>query len=295
MLLAIAVVLAAAALIGVAAISYVVAWRVTRPGVHTYWDEYTFTPADMGVRYEVVQFTAGDGLRLTAWYMPQEQARAIIVMGSGYRDRKTSLLPIAAGLWRRGFAVFLVDFRNQGDSMMDAVQTMGWREIGDMRAAVEEAARRAPGARIGALGWSMGAAVSIFAAARDQRIAALVADSAYADQAGVLAANFSDATRLPTFPFVPLAELFIRMRAGYWPRRVRPEDEIAALAPRPLLLIHGERDDMCPVENARRLYARAREPKEIWLLPQAKHVGAYFADPARYIERVADFFAKNLT
>ena len=37
-----------ALIIGVASI---LAWRITRPGVHTYWDEYTFVPSDMGVPF----------------------------------------------------------------------------------------------------------------------------------------------------------------------------------------------------------------------------------------------------
>jgi fermentation-respiration switch protein FrsA (DUF1100 family) len=290
------IVLAVATLASLAAIvvSAILAWRVIRPGVHTYWDEYTFLPGDMGVPFENVSFTSPDGLRLAGWLMPHSEAVASLTLASGYRDRKTSLLPIAAGLWRRGFNVFLFDFRNQGDSAMDNVQTMGQREVGDMLAAVDLVAERLPALPIGCLGWSMGGAVSILAAAREQRIGAVVADSAFANQTDVIAANFTQMTRLPAFPFVALAEVIIRIFAGYWPRQVRPADAIAHIAPRPILLIHGEKDDMCPVENGRTLFARAGEPKQIWLLPRAKHVGAYFANPERYIERAAAFFRSSL-
>lgn len=273
----------------VALLSYGLAWRVTRPGRHTYWDEYTFHPTDMGVPYETVSFLSPDGLRLVAWLMKQPDSGITVVLGSGYRDRKTSLLPVAAGLWRQGLNVFLLDFRNQGDSQMDDAQTMGWREIQDMLAAVSEVESRLPGCKIAAMGWSMGAVVSIFAAARDRRIAAVVADSAYADQAEVIAFNFSQVTHLPAIPFVPLAETFFQWRAGYRPSQVRPEDVIADIAPRPILIIHGMQDDMCPVGHAHRLYARAGEPKELWLTPDTKHVGSYFADPDVYIKRVARF------
>ncbi len=275
-------------------ISYILAWRITRPGAHTYWDEYTFLPSDMGAPFETVHFAAPDGLRLAGWLMTHAHASATVVMASGYRDRKTSLLPIAAGLWKQGFNVFLFDFRNEGDSQMDSAQTMGWRERQDMTAALDEAARRVPGTRIGVLGWSMGAAVSILVAANDQRIAAVVADSAYAVQTHAIAHNFQQALPLPAFPFVPLAELFVLARARYRPSRVRPEDAIGQIAPRPILIIHGEEDDMCPIDDAHRLFARAGEPKQLWLLPKARHVGAYFADPDAYITRVGAFFRQSL-
>jgi dipeptidyl aminopeptidase/acylaminoacyl peptidase len=68
-LMAIALLLALGLVAGVIAISYILAWRITRPGVHTYWDEYTFVPADMGVPYETVRFTSPDGLALAGWLM----------------------------------------------------------------------------------------------------------------------------------------------------------------------------------------------------------------------------------
>jgi dipeptidyl aminopeptidase/acylaminoacyl peptidase len=277
------------------AISYGLMWRVTRPGRHTYWDEYTILPSDMDVPYTNVEFSAPDGLPLAAWQISRPDATTMVVMASGYRDRKTSMLSIAAGLYKHGLNVFLLDFRNQGDSGMDNAQTMGWREIQDMLAAVDLIAQRHPQASIGAMGWSMGAVVSLFAAAQDTRVKAVVADSAYADQTSVIASVFSQYTHLPAFPFVQLADLLSQWRAGYRPSRVRPLDVIDRIAPRPLMLIHGEEDDLCAVENAHRLYARAGGPKELWLSPKAKHVGAYFADPDAYIARVAAFFHAHLT
>ncbi len=278
----------------IAALAYVVAWRVTRPGAHTYWDEYSFLPADMGVPHEEIHFASADGLRLAAWFMPRPGAPIAVILGSGYRDRKASLLPLAAGLWKQGLSVLLFDFRNQGDSAMDTAQTMGWREQADMTAAVDEVSRRLPGARIVAMGWSMGAVVSILVAARDPRVAAVVADSAYADQLALLRHNFRQMSGLPAYPVAPLADVMIQWRAGYRPSRVRPVEAIANIAPRPILLIHGEQDDLCPVDHALQLFARAGEPKELWLVAQAKHVGAYFADPAAYIERVVSFLTTHL-
>jgi len=50
-------------------------------------------------------------------------------------------------------------------------------------------------------------------------------------------------------------------------------DRVAGLiSPRPLLVIHGEADDVCPVELAKDLYRRAGEPKKLVILPGRDHI-----------------------
>ena len=46
---------------------------------------------------------------------------------------------------------------------------------------------------------------------------------------------------------------------------------MARLAPRPWLMIHGERDTYISPEIARGLFDRGKDPKELWLVPDAKH------------------------
>ena len=52
---------------------------------------------------------------------------------------------------------------------------------------------------------------------------------------------------------------------------VSPLKWIDKISPRPLLLIHGKKDDLVPVEHARRLYEKAGEPKELVIIPGAGH------------------------
>jgi fermentation-respiration switch protein FrsA (DUF1100 family) len=66
------------------------------------------------------------------------------------------------------------------------------------------------------------------------------------------------------------------------------------IAPRPLLLIHGELDDLITADNARALYAAAGEPKELWILPAVEHSGALEAAREEYQERVSGFFRRWL-
>jgi pimeloyl-ACP methyl ester carboxylesterase len=70
------------------------------------------------------------------------------------------------------------------------------------------------------------------------------------------------------------------------------ERAAAHIAPRPLLMIHGEKDNYIGPSIARALFAQAREPKELWIVPKAKHNRCRVVDPAGYRERVEGFFRR---
>jgi fermentation-respiration switch protein FrsA (DUF1100 family) len=77
------------------------------------------------------------------------------------------------------------------------------------------------------------------------------------------------ALHLPSLPFLWLADVLLWWRAGYHFRQVEPLRDMAAISPRPVLIIHGQDDRVVDPRDAQRLYAAAREPKELWLLPNA--------------------------
>lgn len=52
----------------------------------------------------------------------------------------------------------------------------------------------------------------------------------------------------------------------------RPEDDVSRISPRPLLLVHGVRNSLHSVAEARSLYARASEPKTLHEIPEAHHL-----------------------
>lgn len=58
----------------------------------------------------------------------------------------------------------------------------------------------------------------------------------------------------------------------------RPEEVIGRLSPRPVLIMHGEADDVTPVEEAEMLYKAAGDPKKLIVFPNAYHHDVYL-DP----------------
>ena len=67
------------------------------------------------------------------------------------------------------------------------------------------------------------------------------------------------------------------------------ETAVRRLAPRPWLMIHGERDTYIGPEIARSLFDHAREPKELWLVPEAKHNRCRECEPEAYAARLTEF------
>ncbi len=67
----------------------------------------------------------------------------------------------------------------------------------------------------------------------------------------------------------------------------------ARLAPRPLLMIHGEKDSYIGPGIARGLFAAAGDPKELWIVPKAKHNRCREVAGTEYSDRVAAFFLAN--
>src|SRR4051794_26404842 len=198
-----------------------------------------------------ITFRTGDGLTIHGWYLPHDAPRDAIVIAHGFGMSRVELLDLARGLRARGHTILLFDFRAHGASE-GTRSTIGYHEAHDVAAAAHFLHERPElaGRAVGALGLSMGAAATTLAAAEEPLIAAVVADSAYATLSAVAVGGLRILYRLPAFPFAPLVirfcELFTRTRIGV----VSTVAAIGAIAPRPLLLIHGEADRLIPVANA---------------------------------------------
>jgi fermentation-respiration switch protein FrsA (DUF1100 family) len=57
----------------------------------------------------------------------------------------------------------------------------------------------------------------------------------------------------------------------------------------PLLIIHGADDEIIPVDMSRRLFAAARDPKELYIIPGAHHNDTYVMGGMAYFERLKKF------
>jgi putative redox protein len=172
-----------------------------------------------------------------------------------------------------GLLTLIFNFRGCGGAEGN-IDMLGWTR--DLKAALDYLAGldEVDASRLFLLGSSGGAAVSIYVAASDPGVAGVVTLACPAefgfltadDRAKGLIDRFRTIGLIKDAGFPPSLEEWLK---GF--REVSPIRYIDKVSPRPLLLIHGEKDEIVPVEHAHRLYQRAKEPKELLLLPGAGH------------------------
>jgi dipeptidyl aminopeptidase/acylaminoacyl peptidase len=256
-------------------------------------DDFTFTPFEFQADYEEVELVTADGVNFGAWHFRQPGSPQTVIVSGGHKGQRQGSLGIANALWRKGFNVILYSYRGMPGSDRAPI-TFGIKEVLELQAVIAFARKRIANARIGLLGHSMGAVVSLLGAAGEPGVEALVLDSPFSNLQTLMVERVRRATKLPGTPFVWLAGLMFWMRTRSWISECSPRDILSSLEPRPLFFIHGGADDITPVQHSRRLYDAYRGPREIWIVQGAPHTGAYFADRPLYVERVAGFFARHL-
>ena len=154
------------------------------------------SPASFGMPGEAVIFPGRDGTILGGWWIPAQDIhpaatqaspeRGTIIMCPGQNGSLDKDIPQAVPLHQAGFNVLMFDFRGHGRSEGQIV-TIGALEQADLFGAVDYVTVKHKAARVGVLGFSMGAGVALMVAAQDERIKTVVVDGAYPRLSGLLA------------------------------------------------------------------------------------------------------------
>ncbi len=148
-----------------------------------------------------------------------------------------------------------------------------------------------------ALGESMGAGIVLQSAGVDPRIEAVVAEASFAN----LREAAYDYAGLRKYPwlgktlFAPGTWTLLyrdEKLAGFPAGEVSPMKAVASRA-FPVLLICDEKDVALPCRHSEMIYAAARGPKQLWVVPRAFHTAAYGFAPEEFRRRVLSFFAAN--
>ena len=258
--------------------------------------------AAIGTNRTDVSFPSrGDGLTLKGWlFRPDTPTGRSVITVHGWKHNRIDTSyhtdQVAADLVRHGYAVLMFDLRASGESGGDRF-TLANREYLDLLGAYDFMKTDGAGTpfdpgQMAVIGDSMGAASTLLAAPEMRDVGALVADSAFAELRPILEAQLPHEMPLPAFyiqPVLWLGPLF-QMNAG-----LRPVDRVRALPDRAFLFFHGLDDDFIPPAHAQELRAASANPgSELVLVPGAKHVRTYQADPAAYMARVYRFFDQEL-
>ena len=265
----------------------------------------TMSPADVGLPFEPFGIRSGD-VELPAWFIPARDGEPGpgVALIHGWESARDRTLPLALFLHAAGFHCLTIDIRGHGANPAEDLP-LSAGEFGTDALAAFRAMVDRPEVTVGAIaGHSMGAIGAILAAAADERVAAVVATSAPADPYRLTRQTFRLA-RLPIPDPIAVPLAWLTTRVYLRPRRhvVADISATAAIARYrgPILLIHGDADDVVPVTHLGRLAAAARraraddpsaEPVETLIIPGGAHSWLY--EDARYRAEVARFLAAAL-
>jgi dipeptidyl aminopeptidase/acylaminoacyl peptidase len=244
----------------------------------------TIEPGALADRnFQDITFITEDNITLSGWYLPPRNGMVIILL-HGYAGSRMQMVPEARLLADHGYGVLLFDFRGHGESE-SALVTFGDHERRDLRAALGFVDAQPRVDRIGAIGFSMGAATLIQVAAEDERLQAVIVEAAFTDLETTL--------KYRTRAFGPISQLptvwAIRNR-GVDVDDVRPVDDICRISPRPVLLIYGDQDADVPPGSAQTMFKAACDPVDLWIIQGAHHGDTMTVAPEAYSARLLDFF-----
>lgn len=228
--------------------------------------EHVRIPSQIGLKYEDVGFDTADGVRLHGWYLPaQKPVCGTILFLHGNAENISTHIGAVFWLPARGFNVFLPDYRgygaSQGTPSLPGVQS-------DIDAAMKYLLSRPDidQRSIAIFGQSLGGASAIYYVAHSAYrpyIRTLIAESAFASHRDIVRDKLSHFWL--TWPLqYPLSWTITN--------EFSPIDAVDQITPIPLLLMHGDRDEIVPSENSERLFAAAKEPKDLWIVQGASHI-----------------------
>lgn len=236
-------------------------------------------------------FTPPDGSQRDGWFFPGLRGAPVIVICHGYGSQRADIVTLATALQEHEFNVYMFDFLGHGSDT--SLTTLGYRESGELRSAIQALASRddVDTKRFGVWGTDLGGYVALEVASSDKRVAALAVDDPYDDPRDMVQFE-ARRSGLTAIPFVSRTCDFAFRMLNY-PFRDEPPVSTHLAQTRGIPKLFIESDDRPDLASETlRIYAKAPDPKQL------VHDGtSYFSmtddDRKVYENRIVSFFLQN--
>jgi fermentation-respiration switch protein FrsA (DUF1100 family) len=224
-------------------------------------------PAEIGLSFTDLTIPTEDGERLHAWWIPtRTRLRGHVLFFHGNAGNVSHRLDHARALTAAGLDVLLLDYRGYGRSTGRPSEEGLYRDARAARAALM-AGGQVDAGRLVYMGESLGGAVALRLAVEEPPLACVL-QSTFTSLRAVARQHYPP----------PLSAL-----AG----DAYPSLERIAGLQAPVLILHGEVDEIVPVAHAEALFAAAHEPRRLHIVPGAGHNDLVAAMGASYGTEVA--------
>jgi fermentation-respiration switch protein FrsA (DUF1100 family) len=190
-----------------------------------------------------------DGEKVVAWHVPPSEGRPVIIFFHGNGDILAWRVPWFREMTAGGAGLIALSFRGYAGSSGSPSET---GLLDDAEAAYAFAIQHYSPERIVVWGFSLGTGPAV-ALAANRRIGKLILEAPYTSIVDVAAA---------AFPFVPVR---------WFMRDTFHSDQRIVNVTAPVLIMHGEQDHTIPIRFGERLYALARDPKQMVRFPEGGH------------------------
>jgi hypothetical protein len=200
-----------------------------------------------------VKVPTEDGERLDGWWLPPAAGRGVVLFLHGTPGTVPNQVWRLSQLQQSGLGILAIDWRGYGGS---TGQPSEWGLRADARAGFDFIRAAAPQSGIAVFGESLGTGPAV-ALARDRPVAGILLNAPYASVRRLYELRG---------PVVPYRWLLTD--------QFDSEALIGAVGV-PVMILHGTADPAIPVDEARRLYAAAKEPKSIIVVEGAGHLAAW--------------------
>jgi len=221
---------------------------------------------------------------------PYPDRKKYMIFSHGVTENKTNSIKYMDLFLKRGFNAIIYDHRRHGESE-GKTTSYGYFEKYDLKAVVDYLlSTEGEDVFFGIHGESMGAATTIlYAGSLEDRADFYIVDCPFSDFREQLAYLFSKEMKLPGKWFLPLADLFVRIRGGFRLKTVSPIQVIQNIH-KPVLFIHSTKDDYILPEMTKTLYDRKKDLKMLFMATNGGHAQSFNENKEEYEQAIDEFF-----
>jgi len=276
------------AFVSVASIAVFLVYQVVHP---------TRNPANIDVNVMmghpmVLTFPIAGGPDRDGLFFPGLRGAPTIIVCHGYGAQESDVLTLVTALQEHQFNVFLFDFAGHGT--VPGVTTLGYRETGELRAAMQSLASRddVDPKRFGLWGTDMGAYAVLEVATSDKRVAAFAVEDPYADPRDMVRLQVKN-SGLQAIPDVDRFVDFAFRMYNYSFRNEPPvSTRLGATAGIPKVFVLAS-DRPALADLGLQLFLRAPDPKQM-LRVKSTYRDLSDDDRRAYENQVISFFLLNI-
>ena len=233
-----------------------------------------------------------DGLTLHAKYKENKSHNWVIVI-HGYKSNNTNMMSYGMRYAEKGYHVLLPNNRAHGDSEGEYIG-MGWLDKGDIEQWIQWIVDKDSEAQIILHGVSMGGATTMMVSGDNvDHVIGYIEDCGYTSVWDIFQSELSKRFSLPSFPVLDMANIVADIKAGYDFKEASSLNQVKKCQ-KPMLFIHGGKDDFVPTKMVYELYQNANCEKELYIVDEAGHAESKDYNPDAYWEKVFSFLSSKL-